>query len=153
MDPKLGVFVRLLICLFVLFSSLAVGAAAPLQAQPALKKKTGLASYYGPRFHGKCCTANGEHVNMYDLTAAHPTLPFGTRLRVTNVKNGRWVVVRVNDRGPFHGNRVIDLSLGAFKKIAKGKEGIITVRLQLAPKKTVSQPLKTPGLKLPPVKP
>ncbi len=147
---------KFLLCLFVLFSSLILVSAEPLQAQPILKKKTGVASFYGPRFHGKCCTASGETVNMHDLTAAHPSLPFGTRLRVTNLDNGRWVIVRINDRGPFHSNRVIDLSLGAFKKIAKRGEGLIKVRLQLAGKKVASTParaLKTPKLKLPPVKP
>lgn len=147
---------RFFLCFIVLFSGLIGVSATPLHAQPILSKKTGMASFYGPNFHGKCCTASGEQVNMYDLTAAHPTLPFGTRLRVTNLGNGSSVIVRVNDRGPFHGNRVIDLSLAAFKKIAKRGEGIIKVRLQLANRKsslTQLQALQTPGLKLPPLNP
>ncbi|MDM7324706.1 MAG: septal ring lytic transglycosylase RlpA family protein [Thermus sp.] len=76
----------------------------------------GLAVWYGPGFHGKR-TASGEVYDMHALTAAHPTLPFGTRVRVTNLKNGRSVVVRINDRGPFGGKYIIDLSHAAAKAI------------------------------------
>lgn len=104
----------------------------PPQAEALkLTTKVGLASYYGPKFHGKCCTASGERVNMYLLTAAHRTLPFGTRVRVTNVENKRSVIVRINDRGPFHGNRIIDLSKGAFDRIALKNSGVVKVRLEL----------------------
>ena len=72
-------------------------------------KKTGLASWYGPTFHGRK-TANGEIFDRNALTAAHTTMPLPSYARVTNVNNGRSMIVRVNDRGPFHGNRVIDLS-------------------------------------------
>lgn len=72
----------------------------------------GNASWYGPRFHGRR-TANGERFDMNDLTAAHRTLPFGTRVRVRNLQNGREVVVRINDRGPHVAGRIIDLSKAA----------------------------------------
>lgn len=116
---------------------------APQAQKLRLKRRQGKASYYGPRFHGRCCTANGERVNMYALTAAHPHLPFGTRVRVTNLKNGKKVIVRINDRGPFHSNRIIDLSLGAFEKIAHRRQGIIRVRLSLL-NESLSDRLKTP---------
>jgi rare lipoprotein A len=69
----------------------------------------GAASWYGPGFHGRK-TANGERFNTHAMTAAHRTLPFGTKVRVVNERNGRAVVVRINDRGPFHGRRIIDLA-------------------------------------------
>jgi len=132
-----------LCCVFVLITH--------SQAAPQISKPTGKASYYGPNFHGKCCTANGERVNMHALTAAHPTLPFGSRVKVTNLKNKKSVIVRINDRGPFHSSRIIDLSLAAFKKIAYRRAGIIQVRLELldsnakkvkaSPKPAVIKPL------------
>lgn len=75
-----------------------------------------VASWYGPGFHGRL-TANGERYNMHALTAAHKTLPFGTEVKVTNVKNGKSVVVRINDRGPFAKGRTIDLSKAAHLMI------------------------------------
>jgi rare lipoprotein A len=89
----------------------------------------GTASYYGPGFHGRR-TANGERFDMNGLTAAHRSLPFGTRVKVTNVKNGRSVVVRVNDRGPFLRNRIIDLSRGAAAKLGMVDDGLARVRLE-----------------------
>lgn len=77
---------------------------------------SGGASYYADRFHGRR-TASGEAFNTHALTAAHRTLPFGTRVQVTNPANGRSVVVRINDRGPFHGGRVIDLSRSAAERL------------------------------------
>lgn len=91
--------------------------------------QTGKASWYGPGFHGKK-TSNGERFNMHDLTAAHRTLPLGTRIRVTNMNNGKSVIVRVNDRGPFHGNRVVDLSKGAANKLGFVQSGMTTVKLE-----------------------
>lgn len=75
------------------------------------------ASWYGPGFHGKR-TASGERYNMYALTAAHKTLPFGSVVRVTNTKNGKSVTVKINDRGPFKPGRVIDLSKAANQAIS-----------------------------------
>lgn len=78
--------------------------------------QSGMASWYGPGFHGRR-TASGEKYNMYDLTAAHPTLPFGTRLTVRNARTGQTVVVRVNDRGPFKKSRILDLSYTAARQV------------------------------------
>ena len=89
----------------------------------------GIASYYADYFHGRL-TANGERFDMHELTAAHKTLPFGSMVRVTNLSNGRNVIVRINDRGPFIKGRIIDLSLGAAKKIGLLKKGITQVRIE-----------------------
>ena len=93
---------------------------------PKAKIATGLASWYGPGFHGRR-TASGETFDSNDLTAAHRTLPFGTRIRVVNESNGREVVVRINDRGPFAHGRVIDLSRAAARTI--GVSGVAKVTL------------------------
>lgn len=87
-----------------------------------------LASWYGTFHHGRP-TASGERYNMWDLTAAHPTLPFGTRLLVTNVRNGRTVTVRVNDRGPHVPGRGIDLSYAAARALRAVGAGVVPVRL------------------------
>ncbi|MBD3315706.1 MAG: septal ring lytic transglycosylase RlpA family protein [Chitinivibrionales bacterium] len=93
---------------------------------------TGVASYYGPGFHGRQ-TANGERFDQYAATAAHRTLPFGTRVRVTNLNNGKSVVVRINDRGPFKRGRIIDLSVGAARQIDMIGPGTARVRLEVLP--------------------
>lgn len=90
----------------------------------------GIASWYGPDFHGKL-TANGEQYNMYDQTAAHKTLPMNTMVRVTNLTNKESVVVRINDRGPFVEGRIIDLSFSAGKKIGLEHSGTAPVRLHV----------------------
>ena len=90
----------------------------------------GTASWYGPGFDGKQ-TANGEVFDTTKLTAAHQTLPFNTLLRVTNLENGRVVVVRVNDRGPFVGGRILDLSQAAAEKLDMVGSGTARVRLEL----------------------
>jgi len=90
----------------------------------------GMASWYGPKFHGKR-TANGEIYEMDALTAAHRTLPFNTVVRVTNKTNGKTVDVRINDRGPYIGDRIIDLSRGAARAIGMIDAGLGTVTLQL----------------------
>lgn len=86
----------------------------------------GMASYYGHEHHS-LRTASGEIFNAYGLTTAHRWMPHGTKLRVTNPANGRSVVVRSNDRGPFVPGRVLDLSLGAFRTIANPKQGVVRV--------------------------
>ena len=91
---------------------------------------SGKASWYGPGFHGRL-TANGERYNQYALTAAHRSLPFGTRVRVTNMNNDRSVVVRINDRGPFIRGRVIDLSTAAANNIGMIHHGVVPVRVQV----------------------
>lgn len=91
---------------------------------------TGMASWYGPGFHGRR-SASGEVFNQNDLTAAHRTLPFGTRVRVTNVSTGQSVVVRINDRGPFGHGRVIDLSSAAAANIGLRASGVGRVQLEV----------------------
>ncbi|MBJ7554278.1 septal ring lytic transglycosylase RlpA family protein [Marinomonas spartinae] len=89
----------------------------------------GIASWYGLKFHGHT-TSNGEKYDMYAFSAAHKTLPIPTYLKVTNLGNGRTVIVRVNDRGPFHGNRLIDLSYAAAVRLGFQKKGLAHVRIQ-----------------------
>jgi len=92
--------------------------------------QVGTASWYGEDFEGKP-TASGEDYEMYDMTAAHPTLPLGTYVRVTNLHNGRAVVVKVNDRGPIVEGRIIDLSYGAAQALQFEHRGLQKVRLDL----------------------
>jgi rare lipoprotein A len=99
-------------------------------AQAGVKQMRGMASWYGPGFHGRQ-TANGERFNQNDLTAAHRSLPFGTKVRVTNMNNGRSVVVRINDRGPFVGGRAIDLSAAAARAIGLHNSGVGPVNLEI----------------------
>ena len=89
----------------------------------------GIASWYGPDFHGRL-TANGEVFDMNSISAAHPTLPLPSYLRVTNLANGRSIIVRVNDRGPYHRNRVIDLSIGTAKALDFYSRGLARVRVE-----------------------
>jgi len=96
----------------------------------------GVASWYGPTFHGES-TSNGEKYNMYGMTAAHKTLPLPCYARVTNLKNGKSVVVRINDRGPFVSNRLIDLSYSAAQKLDMLKEGTTLVEVRAL---TVQEP-------------
>jgi len=91
--------------------------------------RTGTASWYGKKFHGRK-TANGERYDMYAMTAAHTTLPLPSRVRVTNLSKGRSVIVRVNDRGPFVKNRIIDLSYAAAKALGYIEQGTARVRVQ-----------------------
>jgi rare lipoprotein A len=93
--------------------------------------QVGTASWYGSYFEGRA-TASGEPYNMYDLTAAHPTLPLGTWVRVTNLHNGRKIYVRINDRGPIVPGRIIDLSYGAAEALQFKHKGLQRVRLDLA---------------------
>ena len=93
---------------------------------------TGQASWYGPGFYGNR-TASGEVFRPGTLTAAHRSLPFGTRVLVTNLNNGRSAVVRINDRGPFHGGRIIDLAHGAATQLGVTASGVATVKLEVLP--------------------
>ena len=97
---------------------------------PVTETISGAASWYGPKFHGRT-TASGEPFDMHDLTAAHPTLPFGTQVRVTNQKNGKSVIVRINDRGPFVKNRVLDLSRKAAQLIGLIQSGVGRVKIEV----------------------
>ncbi len=95
----------------------------------------GAASWYGPGFYGRT-TASGERLRKGTLTAAHRTLPFGTKVRVTNLSNGRSVVVRINDRGPFRYHRVIDLAHGAAQELRMMQAGEVPVQLEILKEKT-----------------
>jgi rare lipoprotein A len=100
----------------------------PAPAQPTLVE-TGLASWYGRRFHGKL-TASGEVFNQEKFTAAHRTLPWGSRVKVTNLANGKSVEVRINDRGPFGKGRIIDVSRAAARVLGMVESGITSVRVE-----------------------
>lgn len=89
----------------------------------------GLASWYGPEFHGKP-TSCGEPYDMYAMTAAHKTLPMGTNVKVTNLRNGRMVILRINDRGPFVSGRIIDLSCRAARELGSANPGLAPVRVE-----------------------
>lgn len=91
--------------------------------------RTGLASWYGSQFHGRK-TANGDVFDMNSLTAAHTTLPMPSYVRVTNMENGRWLILKVNDRGPFVGDRLIDVSRRAAQLLGFEKKGVTKVRVQ-----------------------
>ncbi len=91
--------------------------------------QVGNASWYGKQFHGKT-TASGEDFDMFEFTAAHRTLPLGTFVKVTNLKNGKWIIVRVNDRGPYVGDRIMDLSYSAARML-NFRDGVERVRLDL----------------------
>jgi rare lipoprotein A len=124
--------------------------AAWVVVQPGKKHRTkpyqvGLASWYGKYFDGKP-TASGEPYDMHDLTAAHPTLPLGTFVKVTNLRNGRSIVVRVNDRGPVVDGRIIDLSYNAAKAIEMRGRGVQRVRLDLVPTQIVAMSAQTTSL-------
>lgn len=101
----------------------------PAPAAPRVVQ-TGAASWYGQAHHGKK-TASGEAFDMYALTAAHRSLPLGTRIRVTNVANGRAIDVRINDRGPVIPGRIIDLSYGAARALGAVGDGVFRVRIAI----------------------
>ncbi len=115
-----------------LTAAAACGGAKPKQtATGQTGVQTGMATWYGGRHHGGP-TASGERFNKHAMTAAHRTLPMGTRVRVTNERNGRSVIVRINDRGPF-GNkrRIIDVSEGAARKLGMIEAGVVPVRVEV----------------------
>ena len=105
-------------------------ATAPVARPNTHPFQVGTASWYGEDFQGKP-TASGEPFNMYDLTAAHPTLPLGTMVKVTNLRNRRTVVVRINDRGPIVPGRIIDVSYSTAKVLRFQGQGIQRVRLDV----------------------
>ena len=90
----------------------------------------GISSFYGPKFHGKL-TANGEVFDMYGVTAAHKEFPFNTVARVTNEKNGKSLILRINDRGPYIDGRILDCSFGAAKKLDFVSDGTATVKIEI----------------------
>ena len=102
--------------------------APPATSQPTMME-TGVASWYGPKFHGKL-TASGEVFNQEKFTAAHQTLPWGSRVKVINLANGKSVDVRINDRGPFGKGRIIDVSRAAARALGMVGRGLTTVRVE-----------------------
>jgi rare lipoprotein A len=109
---------------------------APSARTPASGAQQGKASYYGADFHGRK-TASGERFDMHGMTAAHRTLAMGTHVRVTNTDNGRSVVVRINDRGPYADGRVIDVSYAAARQLGMIGAGVVPVKVEVL-KKTAS---------------
>ena len=147
--PRLGVrlaraqrlaafFVLALLVLGTLVPGDAVARAVKARVKKA-KRESGVASYYGPEFAFRR-TANGEMFDPKDMTAAHRSLPFNTRIRVTNLANGRRVVLRVNDRGPYRKGRVIDVSYAAAKRLGFAKRGLARVRIDVLSKDARSGP-------------
>ena len=106
----------------------------------------GLASYYGPGFHGRRA-ADGSIYNMYQFTCAHKKLPFGTRLKVTNKKNGKSIIVTVTDRGPYIKGRIVDLSVAAAKEIDMLRSGVAPVEIEVL---TEHKPIMAEALKIRP---
>ncbi len=99
-------------------------------AQEIPQNQTGPASWYGSKYHGRT-TSSGERYNKNDMTAAHKTLPFGTKVKVTNLSNNESVVLRINDRGPFVGKRIIDVSEVAARKLGMHQKGIAKVKVEI----------------------
>lgn len=138
------IFIAFLIVGFLALVSPGVKAATIFQQ--------GSASYYGKAHHGKR-TASGERFNMHGLTAAHRTLPFGTKLRVTSKDTGKSIIVTVNDRGPYHGRRVLDLSQEAARQLGMIKLGVGQVTIErigkgeaLLPRQTEEDPTLHPDV-------
>ena len=98
--------------------------------ESAREKLTGIVSWYADKFHGMK-TSSGELYNKNELTAAHKTLPYGTKVKVTNVKNGKSVIVKINDRGPHSKSRVLDLSKAAFNQIGSVDAGILNIEMEV----------------------
>lgn len=117
-------------CMMLLLAGCSGTASSRSDAQWIGHTETGKASFYATKFQGRR-TANGERFRQSAKTAAHKTLPFDTRVRVTNTSTGKSVVVRINDRGPFVRGRVIDLSQSAFKRIGNVKRGVIPVKIEV----------------------
>ncbi len=109
--------------------ALLAGCASQGQTDPNGYRADGQASYFGARHHGNK-TASGERFDQHALTAAHSSLPFGSRVRVTNLRNDKTVVVRINDRGPYAKKRIIDLSQQAAKQLDMLRDGVVPVRIE-----------------------
>ena len=117
--------------LAILALSLGAASNSPQKSKESKPYQVGKASWYGKQFHGRT-TASGEQYDMFQFTAAHRQLPLGTWVKVTNMHNGRWVMVRVNDRGPVPESRIIDLSYGAAEMLFDAKDrGLLKVRLDI----------------------
>ena len=117
--------------LAILAISLGAASNSPQKSKESKPYQVGKASWYGKQSHGRT-TASGEPYDMFQFTAAHRQLPLGTWVKVTNMHNGRWVIVRVNDRGPVPESRIIDLSYGAAEMLFDAKDrGLLKVRLDI----------------------
>jgi rare lipoprotein A len=125
-----GVFGLAVIALLMLGACARAVVTAPPRPVVIGTEETGLASWYGYPYHGRP-TASGEIYDMYDLTAAHASLPLGTRLMVSNLDNGRVVEVRINDRGPFVDGRILDLSYGAANVLGAVGPGVVPVKIRV----------------------
>jgi rare lipoprotein A len=112
----------------LLLATTAISCAASRPLVEAPQRQVGLASFYAREHHGRR-TASGERFDMHAMTAAHRTLPFGTRIRVTNMDNGRRAVLRVNDRGPFRKGRILDVSYAAARTLGFARRGVARIRL------------------------
>ena len=121
-------FLLHLLTAILVAGTLSCATVSPLAAPR--RSEVGLASYYAGKHHGRR-TASGEVFDMNELTAAHRTLPFGTRVRVTNLANGRETVVRINDRGPFRRGRIIDVSYAAARRLGFLGRGVTRVRVRV----------------------
>lgn len=123
-----------------------------IMTSPEGYTETGVASWYGKKFHGRK-TSNGELYDMFAMTAAHKTLPIPSYVRVTNTANQKSVIVRVNDRGPFHGGRIIDLSYAAARKLGYANMGTATVKVEyIDPSTVTTQPAPQTAAPAPAIK-
>ncbi|NIO16387.1 MAG: septal ring lytic transglycosylase RlpA family protein [Deltaproteobacteria bacterium] len=127
----MSLMIRRILCISIALVLLGCST-VPLKKDPKWigYTQSGKASYYASKFHNRK-TASGERYNQFSNTAAHKKLPFGTKVKVTNVKNGKSVTVKINDRGPFVKGRIIDLSRSAFKSIAHLDSGVINVMIKV----------------------
>jgi len=138
---------RVLPCIMATLVMVATVGAAPATKGPRSTKQgppkrqkpyeIGSASWYGKPFHGRA-TASGEPYDMFQFTAAHRQLPLGTWVKVTNLRNGKWLMVRINDRGPVPENRIIDLSYGAAAMLEFRHAGVERVQLDIVPAQMVA---------------
>ena len=138
-----ALFVAALCCMFLLSGCASIDPHSPgleLYDSKPISTEFGKASYYGGRWIGRL-TANGEHYRATDCTAAHKRLPFNSVVRVTNLKNGKSVIVRINNRGPYAKGRILDLSMVAARKIDMIGDGIVKVKAEvLKPIEIISKP-------------
>ena len=141
--PYFGLACLLFTLLFTGCSTLDTSSGPALYETKPASVETGKASFYGGRWIGRL-TANGERYRAEDCTAAHKKLPFNTMVRVTNLKNGKSVIVRINNRGPYAKGRILDLSMVAARKIEMIGDGIIPVRAEvLKPIEVLRKPNRT----------
>ncbi len=118
---------------------------AASKGKPAKRSQVGQASWYGKAFHGRP-TASGEEYDMFQLTAAHRSLPLGTWVKVTNLRNGKWAVLKVNDRGPYVGDRILDVSYGAAQVLNFRGRGVEKVSIEVVEPQTVAMANRTPAM-------